>query len=391
MAGAGTIAAAALPGPAASVLPPAYGATVHLLLPHALAGGALAMASMVAALDLAAGRRGGPVLLIAGAVVHLVALLGIATDTAGVAWIHASLVVCSATAVVARRPARTHRRVGIRRAATSTPTRNPTPTRTGHWMPSTIDRSRTSAHETPEDALLELSVVIPAFNEQARIVPTIGAFAAHLAERELSWELIVSDDGSSDATRELVALLDQPNVRLVVAPANRGKGAAVRRGLLAARGRLVLFADADNAAPAQELDLLLDAARRGADIAVGSRAAEGAQVRNRSLLRSALTAGLRRTVRVSLGITVRDAQCGFKLFTAAAARRVAAAQTIDGFAFDLEMLHIAQRLGLAVEEVPVRWFDAPGSKVRPGREVLRFLLSIGHIRLTAVRGGYRHA
>ena len=245
--------------------------------------------------------------------------------------------------------------------------------------------------DTPEDRPLDLSVVIPAYNEQDRIVPTIGAFAAHLSGTELAWELIVSDDGSSDATRDLIALLGHANVRVLVASANAGKGAAVRRGLAQARGRMVLFSDADNATPASELDNLIARLDAGADVAIGSRAAEGACVENRSLTRRTLTAGLRWLVRVSLGVGVKDTQCGFKLFTAPAARRIAAAQTVEGFSFDLEVLHLAQRFGYAIAEVPVRWFDAPGSKVDTRREIVRFLTSIGRIRLHALRGVYRYA
>lgn len=245
--------------------------------------------------------------------------------------------------------------------------------------------------DTPNSRPVELSVVVPAYNEQARIVPTIGAFAAHLAGSDLTWELIVSDDGSRDATRVLIDLLDHANVRVIQAPRNAGKGAAVRRGFTEARGRMVLFSDADNATPAQELDRLMAELAAGADVAIGSRAAAGADVSHRSLLRRSLTAGLRTTVRIGLGIGVADTQCRFKLFTAEAARRIGAAQTVDGFSFDLEMLHLAERFGYRIAEVPVRWFDAPGSTVRPGREALRFVGSILRIRLNALRGVYRNA
>lgn len=245
--------------------------------------------------------------------------------------------------------------------------------------------------DTPNTGPIDISVVIPAYNEQDRIVPTIGAFAAHLAQSDLTWELIVSDDGSRDSTRALIALLDHANVRVVEAPANAGKGAAVKRGFAAAQGRLVLFSDADNATPAQELDGLLACIKSGADVAIGSRNADGAEVLNRSLLRRTLTAGLRAVVRLGLGIGVTDTQCGFKLFTAEAAHRISSAQTVEGFSFDLEMLHLAEGFGYEIAEVPVRWFDAPGSKVSPGREAIRFVLQIGRIRLNRLRGVYRHA
>jgi dolichyl-phosphate beta-glucosyltransferase len=241
------------------------------------------------------------------------------------------------------------------------------------------------------DGPIDLSVVIPAYNEQERIIPTIGAFAAHLAESGLTWELIVSDDGSRDATRTLIGIIDHANVHVVEAPSNAGKGAAVRRGFAAARGRMVLFSDADNATPADELDGLIAKIESGADVAIGSRAADGATVVNRSLVRRALTAGLRGFVKVGLGIGVSDTQCGFKLFTSESARRISAAQTLDGFSFDLEMLYLAERFNYSIAEVPVRWFDAPGSKVRPGREALRFIQSIIKIRLNGLKGIYKNA
>lgn len=258
-------------------------------------------------------------------------------------------------------------------------------------LPPTAYAAYAHWRDTPNVGEIDLSIVIPAYNEQDRIIPTIGAFAAHLALSGLTWELIVSDDGSRDATRALIGLIDHANVRVVEAPANAGKGAAVRRGFAAARGKRVLFSDADNATPADEIDALLACLDAGADVAIGSRAAEGADVLNRSLLRRTMTAGLRGVVRVALGIGVSDTQCGFKLFTADAAHRISGAQTVDGFSFDLEMLHLAERFGYTIAEVPVRWFDAPGSKVRPGREAVRFVLSIARIRLNGMRGVYRHA
>ena len=245
--------------------------------------------------------------------------------------------------------------------------------------------------DAPEHRPLDLSIVIPAFNEKDRIVPTIGAFAAHLATRNVAWELIISDDGSADDTRALVGLLDHANIRVLNAPANVGKGAAVRRGVAAATGRLVLFADADCSTPAAELDHLVAEVEGGADVAVGSRAASGAQVANRSRLRRILTSGLRSIVRLGLGVPVEDTQCGFKLFTADAAERLFSVQTIDGFSFDLEVLFLAKRLGMQIAEVPIRWFDAPGSKVDARKEIVRFLSSIARIRFNALKGVYGNA
>jgi dolichyl-phosphate beta-glucosyltransferase len=245
--------------------------------------------------------------------------------------------------------------------------------------------------DAPEEGPVDLSVVIPAFNETERIVPTIGAFAAHLAGGDLAWELIVSDDGSTDRTVDLVRTLGLANVRVVEAPSNQGKGAAVRRGVAAARGRVILFADADCSTPTSEVDSLLAEIARGAEVAIGSRAAAGADVANRSVLRRALTRGLNTIVRLGLAVPLEDTQCGFKMFSAEAAERLFRVQTVDGFSFDLEILYLARRLGMRIAEVPVRWYDAPGSKVDAGKEVVRFLRSIAQIRINSLRGVYANA
>lgn len=237
-----------------------------------------------------------------------------------------------------------------------------------------------------------LSIVIPAYNEEIRIVPTIGAIASHVSSLGFPWELIIADDGSKDQTVALVEELGFVNLRLLRAPANGGKGSAVRRGMLAARGSYILFDDADNSTPIEELEKLLRKLdTEGFDVAVGSRAAEGAAEAHRSPLRRLLSGGLRWTVQHIFRIGVRDTQCGFKLFTRAAAQRLYGAQTIAGFSFDLEILYLAAKLGYRVAEVPVAWIDAPGSKVDTTKEVQRFLRDLLKIKLNDLRGVYARA
>lgn len=237
-----------------------------------------------------------------------------------------------------------------------------------------------------------LSVVIPAYNEAERIVPTIGAISSHVCSLGMPWELIIADDGSTDETVAEVAALAFANLRLLVAERNGGKGRAVKRGILAAKGDYILFADADNSTPIEELAKLLDKCRNeGFDAAIGSRALSESDVQNKSALRQLLSNGLNWIVRTFFRITVRDTQCGFKLFTNEAAHRLHTAQTIDGFSFDLEILYLAEKLGYRVAEVPVAWFDAPGSKVDGLAEVRRFLRDLVKIRLADMRGVYAHA
>ncbi|MDH3302423.1 MAG: glycosyltransferase family 2 protein [Acidimicrobiia bacterium] len=259
-------------------------------------------------------------------------------------------------------------------------------------LPSQLDQLERYRHwaTTPLKVDPVLSVVIPAYNETQRILPTIGAVVSHVCSLEPSWELIISDDGSSDGTRRIVRELGLVNLKVVETPTNTGKGGAVRRGVQAARGEFILFADADQATPIEQLELLLGPVKTGeADIAVGSRRAGGADVRGRSLGRRILSDGLRRLVKLGFGLSHGDTQCGFKLFSRDAAERLFAVQRIDGFSFDLELLYIASRVGLRVVDVPVRWFDSPGSTVNGGRDTLLFLVDLGRIRLNEALGRYR--
>lgn len=234
-----------------------------------------------------------------------------------------------------------------------------------------------------------VSVVIPAFNEEWRILPTIGAIATHMSARGEPWELIISDDGSTDATVTLVRDLRFANLTLLVAERNSGKGDAVRRGMLASRGEVVLFADADQSTPIEQYDRMAERLHAGFDIVVGSRAAEGAAVSGKSLTRRFLSRALRFVVSRGFGITVADTQCGFKLFSADAARNLFAIQLVDGFSFDLEVLYLAHKLGYSAVEVPVEWIDAPGSTVDAARVSAQFLRDLARIRLFDLRGRYR--
>ena len=234
-----------------------------------------------------------------------------------------------------------------------------------------------------------LSIVIPAYNEEIRIVPTIGAIASHVSDLGFPWELIIADDGSKDNTVGLVQELGFANLRLLIAEKNGGKGSAVRRGVLATRGKYVLFDDADNSTPIEEVSRLLHKLEQeGHDIAIGSRAAEGSQEANRTFLRRLMSGTLRWMVQNIFSIGVQDTQCGFKLFTREAAHRLYGAQTITGFSFDLEILYLAHKFGYHIAEVPVAWVDAPGSKVDTTKEAQRFLRDLMRIKVNDLRGVY---
>lgn len=234
-----------------------------------------------------------------------------------------------------------------------------------------------------------LTIVIPAYNEAHRIVPTIGAIASYISAYDFPWELLVADDGSTDETVAILENLGMANLQVLVTQQNGGKGSAVQRGMLAARGKYILFADADNSTPIEELGHLLERAESGWDVVVGSRAVQGAQAQNRTYVRRAMSSGLRGLVRYLGDIGVRDTQCGFKLFRREAAQQIFARQTIMGFSFDLEILYLAQKLGYKIGEEPVAWFDAPGSKVNATRETYRFLRDLLKIKVNNLTGVYK--
>ncbi len=235
-----------------------------------------------------------------------------------------------------------------------------------------------------------LSIVIPAYNEQDRIITSIGAIASHVSDLGFAWELLIADDGSKDQTAKLCEDLGLVNLTVLRTPRNGGKGSAVRRGMLAARGKYILFADADNSTPIEEVSkLLAKLDQDGYDLAVGSRAAEGADEGKKSLLRRILSGGLRLIVKYLMHIGVKDTQCGFKMYTSEVAKKLHGKQTIMGFSFDLEILYLAYKFGYKIAEVPVSWIDAPGSKVNTKKEVQRFLRDISVIWANDFKGVYR--
>lgn len=235
---------------------------------------------------------------------------------------------------------------------------------------------------------IEYSVVIPAYNEAERILPTIGALALHMSSLNKSWELIVADDGSTDNTIELLDDLELVNLHVLEAAANGGKGSAVRRGMFAARGRVILFADADQSTPIEQFGDLLARIDEGFDVAIGSRSANGASVANKSLMRKVFSKGLNVLTRVGFGVPFADTQCGFKMFTADAADLLFRHQLIDEFSFDLEILYLAEKFELKVAEVPVEWIDAPGSTVDATKVAVEFLRDMAQIKWFDIRKRY---
>ena len=238
-----------------------------------------------------------------------------------------------------------------------------------------------------------LSVIIPAYNEARRLPFFLQRVVAYLDQQGRSYEILVVDDGSHDETATTVELAAQhcPHVRLLQLICNMGKGAAVRRGMQAARGTVQLFADADGAAPIEELRRLEAAIAAGADLAIGSRALASknptftVQARwHRSVLGNFFNNLVQR-----LGMQhIADTQCGFKLFRRAVAQDLFSVSCVDGYAFDLELLYIARQRNYRIAEVPINWTDQPGSKVRPWRDGWIMLRELLAIRKRAAQGLY---
>lgn len=230
----------------------------------------------------------------------------------------------------------------------------------------------------------DLSVVIPAFNEAQRLPAFLDHVRQWAAADGRAIEIIVVDDGSSDNPAQLA---EQGGARVIRLERNSGKGAAVRKGMLQARGRLRLFADADGATRMTELAALERAVAGGAEIAIGSREGRGTVVKA-SRLRRFLGRWFNRAVRLGSVRGIRDTQCGFKLFATDRAVALFGDTRENGFAFDVELLYLAQRRGITIAEVPVNWTEIPGSKVRLARDGWRMLKAVRRIRRRWHKGEY---
>lgn len=236
-----------------------------------------------------------------------------------------------------------------------------------------------------EQARPFLSIVIPAYNEEVRLVPTVARIKEYLAGQSYSSEILVVDNASSDRTSEVareagVEVLEEPQ---------RGKGAAVRTGMLAARGEQILFSDADLSTPIEEVEGLMAELQAGSDVAIASRGLPESKLPVRQPWYRELV-GRAGNVLVRL-VAVRgisDTQCGFKLFPRAIARRLFGAQLMTGIAFDMEILFLAQRSGMKIAEVPVTWTDSPETRISRVRDSLDAIKDLARIRMNWIRGRY---
>jgi dolichyl-phosphate beta-glucosyltransferase len=235
------------------------------------------------------------------------------------------------------------------------------------------------------------SIVIPAYNEGARLAATLEKVLGYLREQGWSAEVIVVNDGSRDNTADLVRGFAErnPMLRLVENPGNRGKGYAVRNGMLNARGDVVVFSDADLSSPIEEMPKLLAALARGADIAIGSRWLRSElQTRRQSLHRQLFGRVFNLLLRIILGLQFKDTQCGFKAFTRRAAQTIFPLERIERWGFDPEILFLARKFGFRVEEVPVCWGHSGDTRIHPVMDGARMFWEMLRIRWYDLTGKY---
>ena len=249
--------------------------------------------------------------------------------------------------------------------------------------------ARMSAPTAPE-----LSIIIPAYNEERRLPRGLAKICDYLASRNLAdgqAEIIVVDDGSKDRTAAIAEewSREMPALRLVRNRENRGKGYSVRHGMQEALGRVALFTDADLSAPIEEADKLLAALDAGNDVAIGSRAVNRALIfGHQSRLREVAGMIFNGFVRLFTGLSFQDTQCGFKAFVRERSQIIFEQQRVERFGFDPEILFLAKRHGLRSVEIPVRWAHDPATKVHVVRDSLLMFLDLVYIRWNWLIGRY---
>ncbi len=245
---------------------------------------------------------------------------------------------------------------------------------------------------TAQEKTCELSIVIPAYNEGGRIAPTIREIISFAGENRYAYELIVVDDGSTDATFDVVQALnsEMPQLSIVRHPRNLGKGMAVKSGFLAARGETVLFTDADHSTPIDELPKIMTQIHRGYDVVIGSRALPDSIIdEHQPLYRELMGKTFNLLVRILTVHGIHDTQCGFKAFNRESCEPVFRLQRLGGFSFDVEILFIAQKQQLSIVEIPIRWRNNTATHVSTIKDSLRMFRDLFRIRCNQLLGRYK--
>lgn len=249
---------------------------------------------------------------------------------------------------------------------------------------------RPGGSSAPED--YDFSIIVPAYNEEKRLEKTLRIIADYRTKHGLNAQILIVDDGSADRTAELARRLaaEIGRTEVVTSPRNEGKGNAVKLGVRAARGRRILFTDADNSTPIEELEMLnreMDAS--GADVVIGSRYLRESRVKIKQPPQRILIGRIGNFLIRSFIIDgIQDSQCGFKLFRGAAARDIFGHTRVKRWGFDIEALAIADQRGYKIREVPVSWYDAPNSRLRPLRDAINTFGELVFIKMNLWSGRY---
>lgn len=232
----------------------------------------------------------------------------------------------------------------------------------------------------------DLSIVIPAFNEEKRLESTLQNISQFSENNLQNYEILVIDDGSTDNTADIVRKFKDKKVKLIQNPKNMGKGFSVKLGMINAKYDPILFTDADLATPIEETKKFSEAIENGADVVIAARNIEGSNIQvKQPKYRQILGRAFPIIVKNMVLPDFNDTQCGFKMFKKTAARKIFARQTLKRFAFDVEILFIAKELGYKIQELPVTWIDKEGSKLSPIKDSIRMLNEIAKIRLIILK------
>lgn len=236
---------------------------------------------------------------------------------------------------------------------------------------------------------MSLSVIIPAYNEENRIKDSLITLISYLDKSKIKYEIILVDDGSTDKTAEVTHHVSS-KIKILRNNSNYGKGGSVKKGIENARYDLILFTDADLATPITELEQMLSYISKGYDLVIASRNLPDSNiVVNQPFYRKILGKSFPILVRLLLLPGIKDTQCGFKLFKEGAAKNIIKLQTINRFAFDVELLYIARKLGFKVKEVPVNWIDKKGSKVNPLKDAYKMFIDLLRIKWNSLNRKYQ--
>ena len=236
-----------------------------------------------------------------------------------------------------------------------------------------------------------LSIIIPAHNEQNRLPDTLEQVIRFLEGQSFTSEVIVVENGSDDETFRIAQIFEKQHKNVHVIQSERGKGAAVRRGMLEAHGEYCFMCDADLSMPVEEIIKFIPPALDDFDIAIASREAKGAVRYNEPRYRHLGGRGINLLIQLLILPGLNDTQCGFKCFRADVANDIFKRQTLHGWSFDIELLYIARKHGYRVKEIPIHWYHHPETKVSALRDAIRMIRDIFQIHANARRGVYKNA